>query len=392
MDDRERPDSHVLLLSTADWDAPLWTNKQYMARELSSGSNLTYVNSLGLRRPRLDASDLRRVVRRVIDRSPASQRPVPSGITVVSPDVIPLHIGATRTLNRRLLRRTVRRWLDDRTSTRVLWTYSPITYGLEADADTVVYHCVDLLAKYPGISPATVMQGERSLAKEGAIGIASSEAVREHLYALGFEQVLYWPNVADVEPFVTSTRTSVRHPRRVVFAGNLTPYKVDLSLLRDLVSTIPDLDLWLIGPDDEGGSGRWKDLDRLASAGVHRPGTLSTPDLADLMATAAVGIIPYALNEYTMGVNPLKLYEYLAAGLAVVSTALPSVVSAAGPMTEADIRVHDDRDMFIRAVGALAKIPSPDAVERRQALAAAHSWGTRGWEARQLVDQLVANS
>ena len=392
MDEHTRLASHVLLLSTADWDAPLWTNKQYMARELSAGSTVTYVNSIGLRRPRLDASDLRRVVRRITDRRPASERTVPPGIDVVRPDIVPFHSAATRGMNYRLLRRTVRRWLEDRQSPRVLWTYTPITYGLEDEADAVVYHCVDLLAQYPGISPAAITEGERSLARAGAVGIASSDPVREHLVAQGFEMVLYWPNVADVEPFVMSTRTSVRHPRRVVFAGNLTPYKVDLSLLQDLVSAVPDLDLWLVGPDDEGGSGRWKEIDRLASAGVHRPGTLGVADLADLMATSTVGIIPYALNDYTRGVNPLKLYEYFAAGLAVVSTSLPSVRTAAAPIDAADIQVPDGVDSFVRAVDTLARVPSPDAVQRRQRLAGEHSWTTRGREACELVVELVAGS
>ena len=390
MGEATRSGTHVLLLSTADWDAPLWTNKQYMARELLSGSRVTYVNSLGLRRPRLDSNDVRRAVRRVTHRAPTSLRSVPSGITVVTPDVIPLHVPATRSLNKRLLRRAVRPWLDDSDSSRMLWTYSPVTYGLEDEAEAVVYHCVDLLAKYPGIASAAILDGERSLARKGAIGIASSEPVQEHLVAQGFASVLYWPNVADVEPFVK--RSSVRIARRVVFAGNLTPYKVDLPLLQRLVSTVPDLDLWLIGPDAEGGSGRWRDLHRLADQGVHMPGPLGVAELADLMATAVVGIIPYTLNDYTWGVNPLKLYEYLAAGLAVVSTSLPSVESTARSLQSEDIQVVGDHDSFIRAVSHLAEVPSIEAVLRRQMVAEEHSWVKRGNEARMLVDAPVSIS
>jgi hypothetical protein len=38
-----------------------------------------------------------------------------------------------------------------------------------------------------------------------------------------------------------------------------------------------------------------------------------------------VGIIPYVVNERIMHVNPIKLREYLSAGLPVVSTAFPEV-------------------------------------------------------------------
>src|SRR5438876_11554672 len=39
----------------------------------------------------------------------------------------------------------------------------------------------------------------------------------------------------------------------------------------------------------------------------------------------AVGLIPYILNERVLHVNPIKLREYLSAGLPVVSTAVPEV-------------------------------------------------------------------
>jgi hypothetical protein len=36
-----------------------------------------------------------------------------------------------------------------------------------------------------------------------------------------------------------------------------------------------------------------------------------------------VAILPFAVNELTLAANPLKLREYLAAGLPVVSSAIP---------------------------------------------------------------------
>ena len=43
-----------------------------------------------------------------------------------------------------------------------------------------------------------------------------------------------------------------------------------------------------------------------------------------------MGLIPYCVSPYTQGVDPLKVYEYLAAGLAVVATPLPSLAGATG--------------------------------------------------------------
>ncbi|HUU89932.1 MAG TPA: glycosyltransferase [Phycisphaerae bacterium] len=43
-----------------------------------------------------------------------------------------------------------------------------------------------------------------------------------------------------------------------------------------------------------------------------------------------VGLIPFKINELTKAVNPIKLREYLAAGLPVVSTPLPEVAAYDG--------------------------------------------------------------
>ena len=49
----------VIVLATADWDHPLWTNKQHTAVSLAAlGHRVLYVESLGLRPPRKGAADL----------------------------------------------------------------------------------------------------------------------------------------------------------------------------------------------------------------------------------------------------------------------------------------------------------------------------------------------
>ena len=55
----------VVLLATADWDHPFWTNKQHVAVALASlGHRVLYVESVGLRPPRMEVQDLRRIWRR----------------------------------------------------------------------------------------------------------------------------------------------------------------------------------------------------------------------------------------------------------------------------------------------------------------------------------------
>ena len=56
----------VIVLATADWDHPLWTNKQHTAVSLAAlGHRVLYVESLGLRPPRKGAVDLPRILKRL---------------------------------------------------------------------------------------------------------------------------------------------------------------------------------------------------------------------------------------------------------------------------------------------------------------------------------------
>ena len=78
-----------VVLSTADWDHPLWTNKQHVAAALADlGHRVLYVDSLGVRGPRVDRADSGRIWRR-LRRGLRCPRKVRSRVWVISPLVLP---------------------------------------------------------------------------------------------------------------------------------------------------------------------------------------------------------------------------------------------------------------------------------------------------------------
>jgi len=214
----------VLILGTAEWDSAVATNQHYVTRELAVGAQVTFVESLGLRRPTLRPDDLARMVGRVrrafgASAGPSTRQPArarPANTTIVSPLVVPVHRAPTRPLNRAVLRRATATWLtSDRP--RVLWTFTPVTYGLEAAADVVVYHCVDLLARFPGVDPGAVANGERDLAvRPDVVAIATSDAVRVHLASSGFSRIELLENVADTTVFQRGSRPAAERRPAVI--------------------------------------------------------------------------------------------------------------------------------------------------------------------------------
>jgi glycosyltransferase involved in cell wall biosynthesis len=384
---------NVLLLSTADWNMPIWTNNQFVASALAECFPVQYMESLGLRKPQLRSADVVRMVRRagrlLVRQQPHNQ---PSLRLRVKPTaLIPSHSSRLVTaVNAQLLRHQARDWLRVPRPARALWTFSPVTYGLESAASVTVYHCVDLLGQVPGVDAELTRRSEAHLARAGATAIASSSKVAEHLRGVGFREPILWENVADVGLFTRAVAAGRARRPNVIFAGRLSEYKIDFPLLgevaRALASTT-DARLILAGPIQKEPSV----LAQLAGLERHRvdvTGPLTPSELAQQMATATVGIVPYLCNGYTNGVFPLKLFEYLAAGLFVVAVRLPSLRSRA----DEDVSVTGDRRTFVEAVLGGLRSPTESEVGRRQRKAAPHSWPARGRAARELLTSLVAES
>ncbi|WP_432561944.1 glycosyltransferase [Kineococcus sp. SYSU DK003] len=366
----------VLVLGTADWNAVVATNQHRVTAALAERYRVVFAEGTGTRQLRL--RDARRVARRLAPRPRTAGRPVPAGVDVLSPRLVPHHAASTRAVNTALLHRQVRRWIEH-PGPRLLWTYTPFSYGLERHADRTVYHLVDLLHENPGVHRGRLLAAERALAARTDLALATSPAVEEHLRRQGFASPLCLPNVADVAVFAAARGRAPQRRPVAVFAGTLARHKVDLELLADLAEQVP---LRLVGPVvDVAGDPAWH---RLLAAGAQVVGPLPPDQLADELARAGVGLVPYRSSPLTAGISPLKTYEYLAAGLPVVSTALPAVTPVAGAVWV------QDRTTFAGRVRDLLAAPDAGRATRLAALAEGHDWTSRGRELRALAGSLLA--
>ncbi|NHU47587.1 glycosyltransferase [Rhodococcus sp. A14] len=377
--------SRIVILSTADFNSSVWTNKQYMAVGLARHFDVTYIESLGLRTPTFKRSDLGRIFKRIstrvgagVDAGDTGTDPVPDNLSILSPRVIPFHgVVPFAAINRKSLNSQLLSAVDISPGD-VLWTFSPLTYGVEQHFSKVIYHSVDLLHTLPGVPSSLLLAAERNLIARADHVVASSIGVKEHLVSQGAANVLLWENVADVDRF--SARTSSHRKPRAIFAGNLTPTKVDFGLLTEIADR--GISLTLAGPVSiDGVEGERQLRPLLEHECVEYLGNLGLDDLADACGESMVGVIPYVQNEYTSGVFPLKVYEYLAAGLDVVSTPIQSLVAAAPE----DVSILNSKTEFVDTVQMRIAEFDNEAAVRRSGDASAHSWSTRIAQAKDLA-------
>ncbi|HEY7960762.1 MAG TPA: glycosyltransferase [Solirubrobacteraceae bacterium] len=368
----------IVCVGFADWESEVWTNQQHLMSRLARENRVLFVESLGLRRPQLAVRDVRRMARRLARGvAPPRER---DGVWVLSPLVAPLHgSAAVRRLNRLLLawlvRRTVRRLgMHD----VILWGYVPQAEVLldALEPALVVYHCVDDIAAQKGIDGESFRAAETRFAARADLVLASAPELTRRMRLLA-GNVLAAPNVADTELFATAldpgpvdpALQALAHPR-IVFTGAVVATKLDFDLLVALARARPSWSIALVGPVGPGDPRT--DVSRLAAEpNVHLLGPRSYGELPAVLRGADAAIIPYACNELTASVFPMKVYEYLAAGLPVLSTPLPALVGVR------DVHIAADGEEMARALGELLAQDSPPLAAERSRRAAGHSWDAR---------------
>lgn len=369
---------NVFVLSTADFNADVWTNKQHLASRLSEHVHVTYIESLGLRRPTISGTDLTRIAARATRKStPKGHKRTTSELRIVKPRVLPFHESpAVRVINGRILNDQVRRLVSRSGKSALLWTFSPVTYGIEKHFATTIYHSVDLLHTLPNLPTQFLLDSERKLLQTADEVIASSSGVRDHVSPLTDQTVHLWQNVADTKLYASADDKERR--ARAIFAGNLTPGKVDFKILLDVART--GMELVLAGPHAIDGTNTSDALANLLEyPNVEYLGNLRPPELAAALNSCTVGLIPYHVNDYTTGVFPMKVYEYLASGLSVVCTPLPSLAH----VNDEDIHIAP-KPQFAEMTMRLAEVDN-QAIAGRRHRATRHSWESRTEQALNLI-------
>jgi glycosyltransferase involved in cell wall biosynthesis len=381
----------IVCVGFADWDADLWTNQQHLMSRLARSNRVLFVESLGLRRPQLAGRDMKRIVKRL--RAGLRGPRAVDGLHVISPLVLPFHGSATvRKLNHRLLGALVRR------AARKLDMHSPILWAYVPQAETlldvltpglVVYHCVDDIAAQPGIDAAGFRAAERRFAARADLVLASAPALAERMGELA-SNVIYAPNVADTDLFATAldpgpvdpALAELAHPL-IVFTGAVVTTKLDVGLLVALARARPRWSFALVGP--VGAGDPRTDVSALtAEPNMHLLGGRSYKQLPSVLRSADIGLIPYARNQLTDSIFPMKVYEYLAAGLPVIATPLPALAGVE------EVATAPDADGMAKLIDEALSKDSREHSRERSRKAAASSWDLRIQEIAAAIAALPA--
>jgi glycosyltransferase involved in cell wall biosynthesis len=311
-----------------DWEEDPTSNNHVM-RLLARDNRVLWLNSISMRAPKLGSGrDLKKIGRKLAAffRGP---RQVADNLWVYTPIVVPLpHNNFAIAVNHRLLKAMLGylRWKLAMREFQ-LWTFLPnaVEYVGQLGESMVVYYCIDEWSKFTYLDGAKMAAQEQALCRKADVVFATAKSLEErrrpwnpetHLASHGVDYELFSRALSDATPIAPEI-AALPHP--VIGFFGLIHEWIDLDLIAQIASRHPEWSIVMIGKQSVDGS-------KLAKCqNVHLLGRKPYADLPRFCKGFSAGLIPFVVNELTVNVNPIKLREYLSAGVPVVSTALPEV-------------------------------------------------------------------
>lgn len=196
-----------------------------------------------------------------------------------------------------------------------------------------VFDIVDDNLSFPGISPSrrvALTKQYTALLQGAALVTAVSDSLVQQAEKIGGRRVHLLPNGVDVERFRPPAEgvpepeelQALPHPR-LLFMGALTAW-IDLQLLWKVAHHESKAQLILVGPKFDDALDQETFARLCALPNVHWLGPKPYAEVPRYLHHADVLLLPRTKDAYSLACDPLKLYEYLATGKPVVTTAFPS--------------------------------------------------------------------
>lgn len=167
------------------------------------------------------------------------------------------------------------------------------------------------------------------------------------------------------------------HRSTIGYIGSTSGKWFDAELVIEIARACPDSDVSVIGPVDRRFAAACA---RMQNITLH--GYIPHDELAGHLRRFDAAIIPFLDNDITRVVNPLKMYEYSAAGLPVIARRTRELLHYASLLYLAD-----DARTFVSAIQQALETDTPERRALRRRFAEQNTWETR---VRDLIAQLHA--
>lgn len=245
---------------------------------------------------------------------------------------------------------------------------------LNMKSNKVIYDCMDFHAGFETNSNEMLRQ-EELLLEQSNLVITTAQTLSD-LIADKRDNIII-RNAAEVEFFSTKETETILNKQDKVTIGyyGAVAEWFDVELFKISAKSLPEYDFILIGnvTTDLG------DLSNLSNVKII--GEVPYKNLPAYLNGIDICLIPFKIIELTRCTNPVKVYEYLAAGKPVVATGMPEV-----ELLSDYVHIGYNREEFIEKIKyAVTEIDNMKLSEFRRFWALTQDWSAR---ATQLENEL----
>ncbi|GIX34501.1 MAG: hypothetical protein KatS3mg126_0280 [Lysobacteraceae bacterium] len=241
----------------------------------------------------------------------------------------------------------------------------------------MVYDCMDYHAGF-STNSSEMLDQEAALVDAADLVVTTSSWLHDEVGKRRPNRLI--PNAAEVQRFREAGMRPRQRDGRVLvgYIGAIAEW-FDLDLVIAAARALPEFDFELVGAVTDIDPSPAEELPNLRFLGE-----VPYSEAADHVARFDVCIIPFQLTTLTQATNPVKVYEYLAAGRPVVATPLPEL-RACLPL----VRLAAGPEDFVSALREAAAERNDTAlVEQRMRWASGHDWAARASSLRSALLEL----
>jgi glycosyltransferase involved in cell wall biosynthesis len=354
----------TILCFASGYDAPP-TGKHHIMHLLEKENIVLWVNYHASRTPSASGSDLSYMAKKLLEIFKGVKKKR-KNLYVLTPLVIPLPSSElVKKINRKLLIFQIKAVLKKiKKGPLQLWSFTPdISYVLGSfNEEKVLYYCVDDHAAFSGYDKDQVLRDEKELCEKSDLVLTTSLALQKAKKSWNKNTVLV-PHGVDFHHFNKAVTQDLPCPEEIKnipspkfgFFGLIRDW-VDLDLVASVAEKRPDWNFIFIGDADSNVNlSKYKKFKN-----IYFLGRKKYDELPFYCKYFDAGLIPFKVNELTFAVNPIKLREYLSAGLPVISTPMPEV-----KLYESLVYIVKNTEEFIGACEEILQNKDAKVLEKR---------------------------
>jgi len=259
----------------------------------------------------------------------------------------------------------------------IWWVGYPFAVDFVKGKKSVVYDCFDEHLGWKGYYlKRTVERIERDILRNAEAAIFSSSKLFR-VKGINAKKSYLIMNGVDYQHFYMPPEKAINFNKIVLYTGVISHW-FDKPLMEYCANRLPDYTFWLVGPDRGNYLSKLKTMPNVKCFGF-----IEYKDLPRYYHESSVCIIPFVIDDLIESTNPIKLYEYLAAGKPVVTTKFEEVMKY-----PSDVYVANDQKEFVSLIQKACLENRFDKVISRQHIAKLNTWDKRVEQVEEVIQNM----